>query len=305
MTTASPPGSGRDVRMTDRHAELVQRLLAWAGADDNIRALIQTGSSSRAAGQADRFSDRDIEIIAHDTSPLLANDGWIHAIGNVMVAEYLANGDDPHTRLVFYEGGRKIDFTIADRARLEAMIDASRLDGLYERGYRVLLDKDGLAARLPAPTGAAPRRLPPTAAEFAETVSVFWFEAAHMPTYLTRGDLWVVKFRDWTMKELLLRMLEWNALATRGPETDTWYIGTKMRRWTDDETWREANDVFARFDRADAWRGLMATMTLFTRLTRETAAAFGLEYPAHAEHSVTAYVIGFGTELARPGPARD
>jgi len=274
--------------------------MAWAEADDNIRALIRTGSSSRGPGEADRFSDRDIEIIARDPGPLLADDRWIHEIGNVMVAEYLENGpDDPATRLVFFEGGRKIDFTLADRLRLDGMIESGRLDGLYERGYRVLLDKDGQADRLSVATGAAPRRTMPSAAEFGEAVSVFWFEAAHMLAYLVRGELWVVKFRDWTMKEMLLRMLEWHALVTHGPNTDTWYIGTKMRRWADAETWAEVEQVFSRFDRADAWRGLVAMMALFTRLTHETAAALGLNCPVASEQSVAAYVMGFEAKIAQ------
>jgi len=286
--------------VTDRHAELVSRLMTWAETDDNIRAVIQTGSSSRGPDQADRFSDRDIEIIARETAPLLADDAWIHDVGQVMVAEYLDNGpDDPHTRLVFFEGGRKIDFSIAGRSRLDEMTETGQLNDLYERGYWVLLDKDGLAARLPDPTGAAPRKPLPSAADFAETVSVFWFEAAHLPTYLVRGELWVVKFRDWTMKELLLRMLEWHALATRSPETDTWYFGTKMRRWVDDKTWAEVGQVFSRFDRADPWRGLVAMMTLFTRLTHETAAVLGLDYPVESERAVSAYVLGFEDEIAR------
>ena len=285
--------------MTDPHAELIERLMAWAEAEDNIRALIQTGSIARQDGSADRLSDRDIEIIAGDREPLLADDAWFHDIGPVMVALRLENGDFFDTRLVFFEGGRKIDFTVADRSRLDVMIGTNRLDDLYERGYRVLLDKDGLAAALPPAIGSSPRRPLPTPAEFAATVNEFWFEVAHMPMYLMRGELWVVKFRDWTMKEMLLRMLEWHALATRGPETDTWYIGTKLRRWTDAETWDEIHEVFARFDRADSWRGLVATMTLFTRLTRETAAALGLSYPVRAEQSVTSYVLGFEAEIAR------
>lgn len=94
-----------------------------------------------------------------------------------MVALYLDNGDDPETRLASFEGGPKID----------SMIDANRLDSLYERCCRVLFDKDGLAARLPESTGAAPRRSQPTADEFTASVTEFWFEAGHMPTYLIRG----------------------------------------------------------------------------------------------------------------------
>lgn len=288
-----------DVTVIDRHSKLIKRLMAWAETNDNIRAVIQTGSSSRGPSAADLFSDRDLEIIARDLVPLLADDGWIHDLGNVMVAQHLANGDDPDTRLVFFDGGLKIDFTIADRPRLDEMTETGHLNDLYERGYRVLLDKDGLADGLPAPNDAAPRRPLPSATGFVETVCEFWFEAAHMPTYLVRGDLWVVKFRDWTMKEMLLRMLEWHALATRGQGTDTWYIGTKMRCWTDAETWRDVNEVFARFDRADSWRGLVAMMALFTCLTRETAAALGLDYPVASEQSVTAYVLGFEETIAR------
>ncbi len=40
-------------------------------------------------------------------------------------------------------------------------------------------------------------------------------------------------------------------------------------------------------------------MTLFTRLTRETAAALGFSNPVRAEQSVTSYVLGFEAEIAR------
>ncbi len=283
--------------MIDTHAHLIERIIAWAEADDNIRAVIVTGSSTRSANAADRFSDCDVEIIARDRAPLLADDAWIHAIAPVWVAQYLSNDDGFDTRLVFFKGARKVDFTVADRSRIDIMIDQGRLDDLYERGYRVLLDKDGLTADLPQASGAAPRSTLPSQAEFADIVTEFWFEAAHMPTYLLRDDLWVVKFRDWTMKEMLLRMLEWHALATRDREIDVWYIGTKMKRWVDDTTWDELQHVFGRFDRADSWRGLIAMMVLFTRLTHETASALDLDYPADSERFITEYVLSFEDDI--------
>lgn len=288
--------------MTDSHAHLIERIITWAETEDNIRAVIVTGSSTRGPDAADRFSDRDVEIIARDQEPLLADDAWIHAIAPVWVALNLENDPgDFETRLVFFEGGRKVDFTVADRSRIDGMLERGRLDDLYERGYRVLLDKDGRTADLPQPGGAAPRRTLPTQAEFADIVTEFWFEAAHMPTYLSRDDLWVVKFRDWTMKEMLLRMLEWHALATRGGKTDVWYIGTKMKRWVDEQTWDELQHVFGRFGRGDSWRGLLATMALFTRLTRETAAALDLDCPAESERFITEYVLGFVDEITTNG----
>lgn len=281
--------------MIDTHADLIERIVAWAETDENLRAVIMTGSSSRADDTTDRFSDRDIELIARDPGKLAVDDTWIHAIAPVWVALYLDNEglDMPPTRLVFFDGGRKVDFTLTDRSRLDTMAAAGELNDLYRRGYRVLVDKDGLTERLPAPSGTPPKPHLPTRKAFADTVTEFWFEAAHLPTYLTRGDLWVVKHRDWTMKQMLLRMLEWHALATQGEGTDIWHIGSRMRRWIDDVTWRELQQVFARFDAEDSWRALVASMRLFSRLTRETARRLDLDYPRETERHISAYVLGF------------
>lgn len=282
-------------KVHDTHAELIERIVGWASTDENIRAVVITGSSSRGDASTDRFSDRDIEIIARDPTALLADDSWIHAIAPVWIALYLDNTElgIPPTRLVFFEGGYKVDFTLTDRTRIEQMVDADALNDLYRRGYRVLVDKDGLTDRLPLPTDGAPRKDLPDQQKFADIVTEYWFEAAHMPTYLTRGDLWVVKHRDWTMKQMLLRMLEWHALATGGKGIDTWYIGTKMRRWVDEETWQEVGHVFARFDAEDSWRALVASMRLFSRLTREIARALELDYPRDAERHISGYVLEF------------
>jgi aminoglycoside 6-adenylyltransferase len=286
--------------MYANHDELLDRIVAWAKQDDNIRAVVVTGSSSRGDASSDRFSDRDVEIIARNRTPLLEDDRWIHAIAPVWVSLYLANDDDTHTRLVFFEGVRKIDFSVNEANRLTEQQDG--LNDLYQRGYRFLVDKDDLAASLPEPTGKPPRVELPTEQQFRDTVNEFWFEAAHMPTYLTRGDLWVVKTRDWTMKEMMLRLIEWHTLAMRGPGTDVWYIGTKMRQWVDPSIWDEVQEVFGRFDAADSYRSLQASMALFSRLTREIAEAMGFAWPIESENHVRTYVSEFEAQFQGAGP---
>lgn len=287
-------------RGDDRHADIMANLLRWAQRSENIRTVIQTGSASRADGAADRFSDRDIELICRDPSPLLDDDGWIHALAPVWVALYLENDPgDFETRLVFFTGGRKVDFTVADESRLHAMRDNGQLDELYARGYWVLLDKDNLASGLPDPAAGSPRRPLPTQAEFTAAVTEFWFEAAHMPTYLSRDDLWVIKLRDGTMKEMLLSLLEWHALSTRGPETDVWHIGVRMQRWVDAETWSDLQEVYGHFDAADSLRALLATTRLFKRLTHSVAERAGFAIP-EAERHIEAYVLAFADQCSRP-----
>lgn len=284
--------SERQIGAADSHAHIITKLLEWARLDDNIRAVVQTGSATRGEGQSDQFSDRDIELICVDPRSLGDDDTWIHNLAPVMVGLYLENGpEDPETRLVFFEGMCKVDFTLADCDRIRQMVRQHRLNDLYARGYFVLLDKDGLTTDLPPGNPKVPTRRLPQEREFTANVDEFWFEAAHMPTYLSRDDLWTVKLRDGTMKDMLLRMLEWQAFLSHGAQHDVWHRGTKMKRWVQPDSWEELQACFGHFDGPDSARALMATMSLFIRITHEIADATGFEVPSSEAH-VRPYVMG-------------
>jgi aminoglycoside 6-adenylyltransferase len=255
-----------------------------------VLAVVKTGSSSGSDGRRDEFSDLDVEIIAAEPEDFLADDDWFHAFGRVWVVLRFDERRFP-TRLVVYEDGSKVDYTVASIERLTEMHEG--LDSLYERGYEVLLDKRGVTGGLPPATGAFPVRAKPSEPEFIFTVEEFWFEATHMPRYLSRGDLWVVKFRDWTMKRDLLRMLEWRAVAVAAAPVDVWHIGTRMHDWIDEATWRELHDIFGRFAAEDAWRALLATTRLFGRVSRDVADACGFRYPEEMDEQVQGYLTRY------------
>jgi aminoglycoside 6-adenylyltransferase len=285
---------------------LVSSIAAWAEANANVLALIMTGSRVRPGAVVDEFSDIDIEIIARDPGALITDDGWLSSFGRVWVYLPLSEGQPYPTRLVFYEGGMKVDFSLCGVERVREMAGAKALDDLYERGYRVLVDKEGMTSGLPAPSGTFPAKRLPDQEEFSAIVTEFWFEAAHIPRYLLRDELWVVKFRDWTMKELLLKMLEWHAVARSDAPVDVWHIGSHLKEWLDVVTREEIGGIFARFDARSSWDGLLATTALFRRVAAETAAALGLTYPAEMDADVSGYIATFEQRIARsPLPSTD
>ncbi|WP_433658489.1 aminoglycoside 6-adenylyltransferase [Nocardia sp. CA-128927] len=150
--------------------------------------------------------------------------------GEVWVNVELEGPYDNPAHLVFFEGGVKVDFQVVPVELLAEMVEDG-LDELHERGYQVLFDRDGAAAGLPAASGSAPSVELPDQQEFTELCSEFWFEIAHLPRYLARGDMWVVKSRDWETKELLRTMIEWHASVRYGVGHDVWHSGTKMLEW--------------------------------------------------------------------------
>jgi aminoglycoside 6-adenylyltransferase len=146
-----------------------------------------------------------------------------------------------------------------------------------------------LAAQLPNPSPAA-AVVAPSAREFTALVEEFWFEAYHVAKYLARDELWLAKARDWTTKELLLRLVEWHAGARRGPMCET-YSGKQLQKWVAPDVWPELHTVFAPFARRDSWAALLATMSLFRRLAQETAARAGFTYPADVDRHITGFIL--------------
>jgi len=277
--------------------QLLQRILGWARQEDRVIGLIMTGAQTQQEGASDGLSDHDLELIFTDYRPFADDDAWLHQFEPVWVYQPLFQDQEYPTRLVVYEGGNKVDFTLADPRRVLDMVERGRLDDLYERGYQVLLDKTGLTRDLPRPSGGFPIVPLPEQADFQTVVEEFWFEAAHIPKYLLRDELWVVKFRDWTMKCDLLKLLEWHAIATSAEPVDVRYIGTHANRWVDEQTWSELQDVFARFAAADSWRALLASMKLMRRLGREIQQHSDLIYPQQVDDHISAYILSFEGRL--------
>lgn len=268
---------------------LLERITNWAKQDDNIVAMIMTGSHARQDNLADLYSDFDIEFIVKDPSKLADNNEWLKNFGKIWISQFFNEGQPYPTRLIFYEGGLKVDFTLASQKRITDMIRGG-LDDMFTRGYKVVFDKTNLTHDLATPTGESPIKNLPTQKEFDVVFEEFWFEAMHIPKYLNRDELWIVKLRDWIMKEQLLKMLEWYTIAHQGPKTDVWHIGSHMKLWLDTETWQELQTTFAHFDAEDSWKALLVEIKLFSRISKVVAEAAQLEYPEDVDVNVTQYI---------------
>jgi aminoglycoside 6-adenylyltransferase len=289
MTEGSGPSRQvwtADAKLSPKQAEMLNSLTAWATRSDKVSALVLTGSLARRDGLADDVSDLDIEIIANDPSWFVAEDRWLAEMGGVITVLRLDEGQEWSTRLAIFDKGVKVDFTIADVRRVRNMVEGGTLIPLYDRGYRVIVDKAGVTSGLPDPSYLFPVPSLPSRQHFRERVEEFWFEAFHVPKYLARNELFLVKQRDWTMKGLLLEMMEWHAIAISSNPVDVWHNGTRVQEWTDPETWRQSQVTFGRFDAEDAYRAFQETIRLYGRLGREVANRTGYNYPQDVEERI-------------------
>ncbi|WP_141717724.1 aminoglycoside 6-adenylyltransferase [Nocardia altamirensis] len=261
---------------------MVGRVVEWARGQADVAVVLRTGSRARGDGAVDALSDHDIEVYTTEPEKYSGDGSWVRAFGAVWVNIELEGPYDNPAHLVFFEGGVKADFQVLPVDLLAEMIDDG-LDELHERGYQVLFERDGAAAGLPTASGAGPVGELPDQEEFGALCAEFWFEIAHLPRYLARGDLWVVKSRDWETKEFLRTMIEWHAQTRFGVDHDVWHGGTKMRDWAAPGVWPRVEQMFAI---GDPLRQAQATADLFGELAREVAAALELDYPHEAEQAI-------------------
>lgn len=269
-----------------------EKAIAWANARSEVRTVLVAGSRARTHPPADEYADLDLELFVTDYNDYLSGGAWVSNFGRVWVKlPYQTREGDPQF-LVVYEGGYKVDFTFYPVNFLLQMVTDQSLHDSQQHGYRVLVDKDQLAARLPPPLNEPPPYDKPSQENFYFNVNSFWYGAVYTAKQIKRGNLWVAKSADWRMKEQLFTMLEWHAQAQHDWTYQTWHDGHFLPQWTDEETLRALHRVFGHFHREDSWQALLGTLRLFRQLATETAAALGYNYPQGLDDNVTGYVRG-------------
>jgi aminoglycoside 6-adenylyltransferase len=266
---------------------LERKIMIWAAVRPEIRLVLGIGSRTHTAPRVAARADLLFHLFCTDRDGLMADPGWLESIDDVWAWLPARIDDEPPQLQVLFNGGVKVDFTFLPLSMAEGFVASGQLDEIHELGFNVLLDKDGWAARMPFPKEQSLRRDLTTERAFRSVVDDFFWGAVNVAKRIHHGDLWMAKSGDWTMKELLLQMMEWHARALHGPEYDTFSDGHLLDSWTDAQTWEELQHTYGEFSVVKSWHALFATMQVFRRLAVQTALFLGHEYPAALDKRIT------------------
>jgi aminoglycoside 6-adenylyltransferase len=287
-----PTHSGVHLR-DSRKMQLLENFIEWARTQVDIRAVILAGSTGRKNNPADEWSDYDLIVVTTDPPQYLTSMDWLVHIGNpwVSVIERTSAGE-PFERRVLFEGGFDMDFIIISPENiLRDFNNKSIVLEIIQSGRQVLLDKDAILSNLldlSLPVQAVTR---PSYQTFQEVVNDFWFHVAWTAKKIKRGELWVAKnCCDTYLKNLLLRMIEWEAKSVNGWDFNTWFNGRFLERWALPQTVDELHGVFAIYNAESVWQALQATQVMFRRVAMETASHLGYSYPIVCDEKVSNWI---------------
>jgi hypothetical protein len=307
---------------SERAGDYLDRFVARCRADRSVSGVILLGSAAHQ-GEVDSLSDLDLMVITNQRRRVSSPE-WLESISPapLFVWTYRSPVGGQTVRQAIYEGPLVVDVALvtsiqallvgvlvrvlsrltALRPRLPASLTL-QLDAwlaITRRGTKVLLDKRGLATRMTAPGVAVAPRVP-TQRVFLNSVHSVFGLVLWESKQLVRHELWMgVGTVDPQVKQCLLEMMQWHALATNPTLGDTWYGGRRIQEWADPRWMRALSQTWPSYDREGAWDALLASLELFSTLAKETAQALGHRYPVDDELRVRRWI-----DARRPGVPPD
>jgi len=258
--------------------------------------MVLTSSRAVPAAPLDALSDYDVILALEDVRPFHEERGWLEAFGRVLVLYRdpltIEGGLERSAYVTQYEDGLKIDFTLWPVELLRRTAAEPELPEEFDAGYRVLLDKDGLAAGLKPPTYAAYIPKPPSETQYFDVVEGVFQEATYVAKYLWRDDLMAAKhILDGMLKqEYLLPMLVWSIELDHGWSVKPGPYGRRLKRRLRPDLWAELERTYTGADVEENWAALFRTIDLFRKVAAEVGERIGYAYPEELDRRASAYL---------------
>src|SRR5690348_14863035 len=155
------------------YEQLLASFMVWAEQQEQIQAVIEVGSRTRRDFPADKWSDLDLMLYLTDPDTFLHSTDWLASIAPVWLAIPSRTAGDDAELLVMFEGGYNVDFVFCHVQALVWLCDNVPAISAFDRGVRLLLDRDGLATAVVPHTFAPPLRRPPSAQDFTLACDTF------------------------------------------------------------------------------------------------------------------------------------
>lgn len=264
---------------------MITRLIAWAEARDDVRAVLITSTRAIPGGTVDVLSDYDIVLIVQDVRVRASDVSWFGDFGDVLVAWW--DPFDPSGSLdrtgsvVQYADGLKIDFGLWSVEYLRQLVERSVPDDELDAGYRVLLDKDGVSAGLPAPTYRSYLPKAPGKATFEDNVNGFYVGAPYVAKCLLRDEIMPAKWcLDIDMRDTYLRpMLTWWVGCHSEWVAKVGSLGKCLKRHLPPSIWTAWEDSWTGAGIEENWESLFRLMALYRQVGAEVAECLGYPFP--------------------------
>ncbi len=270
--------------MNDRYMNIKTRILEIANSDENIKAIIAIGSSTRSEVKADEYSDLDLLIVTDDVA------SWLYGnmpeqLGDVKISFIESSLGGAKERRVLYEAVLDVDMIVFTPEQFTHAVEEGVAGWVCNRGYSVLYDTMDFEKLLAENISCEIKYNGLTENEYKNMVNDFCFHAIWASKKILRGELWTAKMCiDAYLKNYLLKVMEMYTVCKYN--ADVWHDGRFLDRWADDEIKKSLEKCFAHYEKEDMVSALFETKNLFVQLAKSIAKMTDYEFPETAVNYV-------------------
>ena len=290
--------------------KMINQLTEWAKQRESVRVVILTSTRAIPGGHVDAYSDYDVVVVTDDVREMATDLGWQDHFGEVLISywdpveEDVTTGAASASNITNYVNGLKIDFGLWTPRHFSDMTSGPDPDEEFDAGYRVLVDKDGLTADLPAPTFTSFVPIRPDEEEFLRLITDFLIGVPYVAKNLLRDELLPMKWvLDFDMRyTYLVPMLQWRVECDHDWSLKGGNLGKGLKAHLAEDVWTDLEGTFTGSDPESNWQALFAMIDLFDRVAREVAGLLAYSYPAELVSSVAAHAQQMREGVFADGP---
>lgn len=278
----------------NNYKAIIDNILTWAKRHTNIRTVILIGSQARTIEHADVWSDLDMLLIADNISEYIQTTSWIAEFGTPLLTFIETAFDASYERRVLYEGFLDVDFALSEPEGFKASLASGEVRTIFQRGYRILLDKDDWSSALEQAC-ALPQRPEIAPQKVLNEINDYWYHCVWVTKKLQRGELWVaMNCLNCYMKTKLLSMIELMTTRSADQVIDTWHSGRFLEKWADPSIVQRLPGSFTDYDAHALRVALHHQMELYHDMASHVAASQGLSYPTEEIQKIMDWIMKKG-----------
>lgn len=272
------------MRTPDEMMELIGKI---ARDDDNIRAVLLTGSRADPDCAPDTYQDFDIVYFVRDVRPYWDNMAWLEGrFGKPSLLQkpesmrlIAPEQTGSYVYLMLFPDGNRIDLTITAKPYAHSGEPAV-----------LLLDKDGNFPKIEIQRDFWHVRKP-DGKRFSDCCNEFHWCLNNAAKGIARDELsYAMEQLNHYVRDMLLLMLEWYAVVNHGFSVSVGKNGKYLKKLLPADVYQSWRKTYSDADGAHMWAAAFEMLALFGRAARRVAEALSVPYDEAEEAGIARYM---------------